>query len=296
MRNLDNVPTLLILALLAGPAVSVATADDKKPAEERPGYDDSDFIPGSKWRVHDKNRPYPPIITAGTASTADKAGQAPSDAIVLFDGTDLSKWNVGKKPWKVENGYMEITPGAGGLTTRDAFGSCQLHVEFASPSPAKGTSQHRGNSGVMIMTKYEFQVLDSFKNPTYADGQAAAIYGQYPPLVNASRGPGEWQSLDIIFEAPIFDGDKLVKAAFATVFHNGVLVHHHRRLMGPVKHKYKTSYVPHPAELPLLLQDHGNPIRFRNIWLRKLAPVDDGLVHEHGDHDHKHEEKDKDAK
>jgi hypothetical protein len=268
MRTTTFTLSLLVLALLSS---STFAADKKTPAKERPGYDDSDFIPGSKWRVHDKNRPYPPIITPPTASTQDAAGKPPSDAIVLFDGTDLSKWDIPNKPWKVENGYMEIAPGAGSATTKEAFGSCQLHIEWASPAEVKGESQHRGNSGVMIMTKYEIQVLDSYDNVTYADGQAAAIYGQYPPLVNACRPPGEWQTYDIVFEAPVFENEKLVQPAYVTVFHNGILVHNHRRIMGPVKHKFKTSYTPHAAKLPLMLQDHGNPVRFRNIWVRELG-------------------------
>ena len=191
---------------------------------------------------------------------------------MLFDGKDLKHWVGGNgKPakWKVENGYMEVNK-TGTIKTKEAFGSCQLHVEWASPAEVKSKSQGRGNSGVMIMGKYEIQVLDSFNNRTYSDGQASAIYGQYAPLVNASRKPGAWQTYDIIFDAPEFKDGKCVKPAYFTVLHNGVLVHHHRRSLGQVSHKFAPKNNPHPAKLPLQLQDHGNPVRFRNIWIRPL--------------------------
>lgn len=234
---------------------------------------DTDPIPGQKWHVHDQERPEPGIITPGTPGTQDKPGTAPSDAIVLFDGKDLSKWVSGNgKPaaWKVQDGYMEVN-GTGSIKTKDKFGSCQLHIEWASPAEVKGKSQGRGNSGVMLMGQYEIQVLDSFKNRTYSDGQASAIYGQYPPLVNASRGPGQWQTFDIIFDAPEYADGKPTKPGFITVLHNGVVVHHHRRSLGQVAHKFAPKNNPHPPELPLMLQDHGNPVRFRNIWIRPLV-------------------------
>src|ERR1700688_3402130 len=161
-----------------------------------------------KWKIHDPNRPLPPIVDPGTAGTQDAAGRAPSDAVVLFDGKDLSRWmDADGKParWKVENGYMEVAAKTGNISSRDAFGDCQLHVEFAEPSPGSGESQERGNSGVFLMGLYEIQVLDSYENKTYADGQASAVYGQYPPLRNASRPPGQWQTYDIIFHRPRFD-------------------------------------------------------------------------------------------
>lgn len=234
---------------------------------------ETDPIPGQKWHVHDKERPEPGIVTPGTASTQEKPGRAPSDAIVLFDGKDLSKWVAGNgspAKWKVENGYMEVN-GTGSIRTAEAFGSCQLHVEWAAPEEVKSKSQGRGNSGVMIMGKYEIQVLDSFNNRTYSDGQASAIYGQYPPLVNASRPPGQWQTYDIIFDAPVWTDDgQLKKPGYITVLHNGVLVHHHRRSLGQVAHKFAPQNKPHKSQLPLTLQDHGNPVRFRNIWIRPL--------------------------
>ncbi len=234
--------------------------------EKNPGYTDTPVIPGTKWRVHDAHRPRPAVVQPGSA------GKPPSDAIVLFDGTDLSGWTGrgDKAGWKVENGYMEVN-GTGDIRTREEFGDCQLHIEWATPAKVKGHSQGRGNSGVFVLGRYEIQVLDSYDNKSYADGQAAAIYAQYPPIVNASRGPGEWQSYDIIFEGPRFKDGKLVRPAYATVFHNGVLVHNHRELIGGATHRRVATYSPHGPKGPLKLQDHGNPVRFRNIWLRPLA-------------------------
>ena len=225
------------------------------------------------WAVHDKNRPQPRIVNPGLASTQDQAGKAPSDAIVLFDGTDLSAWESDKgepATWKVENGYIEIVGRTGSMRTKGSFGDCQLHIEWATPSVVKGNGQGRGNSGVYLMSKYEVQVLDSYNNMTYPDGQAGSLYGQSPPMVNASRSPGQWQSYDIIFRRPIFDGDKLVRPATMTVLHNGVLVQDHFTLQGISTHKKRATYRPHPDKLPISLQDHGNPTRYRNIWIRPL--------------------------
>ena len=235
------------------------------------GYNDTPVIPGQKWKVHDIDRPRPPFVEPAAIVPPIPP---PSDAIVLFDGQDLSQWRPRRRPWKVAEGYMEATPGAGNLVTKEKFGDIQLHLEWATPAEVCGSSQWRGNGGVMIMTRYEIQVLDSIDNPTYADGQAASIYGQWPPLVNASRPRGEWQSFDIIFEAPRFDGDRLVKPAYATVFHNGVLVHHRQEIIGPVAHRTFKRYQPHPAEEPILLQDHKVPVRYRNIWVRRLKGYD----------------------
>ena len=227
----------------------------------------------TKWKIHDMNRPVPPIITPGTASTQDTPGKAPSDAIVLFDGKDLSKWvsKDGKAaPWKVENGYVEVAPGSGYIATKDSFGDCQLHVEFSEPTPATGESQERGNSGVFLHGLYEIQVLDSYENKTYADGQVSALYGQYPPQVNAARPPGQWQTYDIIFHGPRFSGDKLTRPARVTVFHNGVLTQDNVQLTGPTAHEHRPPYKPGPNKLPLQLQDHEMLVRFRNIWIREL--------------------------
>lgn len=230
-------------------------------------------VPTIKWKIHDPNRPNPPIITPGTASTQEAAGTAPSDAVVLFDGKDLSKW-VGEdgKParWKVENGYMEVAGKTGNISTRDSFGDCQLHVEFSEPTPPEGESQERGNSGVFLMSTYEIQVLDSYENKTYADGQAGAIYGQYPPQVNASRPPGHWQTYDVIFHAPRFTNGKLKTPARITLLQNGVLMQDNVVLTGPTAHGERPPYKAGPDKMPLQLQDHGNPVRYRNIWIREL--------------------------
>ncbi|HEX9344613.1 MAG TPA: DUF1080 domain-containing protein [Candidatus Acidoferrum sp.] len=228
----------------------------------------------SRWKIHDTDRPVPPVINAGTPSTQDSPGRPPSDAVVLFDGKDLSHWSHkdgSPAKWKVEQGYAEVVAKTGNIYTREAFGDCQLHVEFAEPVPPKGESQERGNSGVFLMGLYEIQVLDSYENKTYADGQAASVYGQYPPLVNASRPPGQWQSYDILFHGPRFDKDgKLLRPARVTVLHNGVLVQDNVELTGPTAHKARPPYSPQPEKLPLALQDHGNSVRYRNIWIREL--------------------------
>ena len=238
------------------------------PGDSPLGYDDTPFLPGSGWRVHDAGRPQPTIVTPG----AD--GGPPSDAVVLFDGTDLAAW-VGQDgeaaQWTVRHGYAEVVPGTGDISTREHFGDCQLHVEWAAPAEVSGSSQGRGNSGVFLCDRYEIQVLDGYDNPTYADGITAAIYGQYPPLVNAARPPGEWQSYDVVFVGPRWDGRSLVRPAVLTVFHNGVLVHHAQAAMGPTLHREVADYSePHPPEGPLRLQDHGDRVRYRNMWIRRL--------------------------
>lgn len=263
-----------ILLLSASVSLLAQQAEHK---DRSLGYDDTPYIPNQKWRVHDVSRPRPPLITPGTESSQDRPGRPPSDAVVLFNGTDLSQWvgsarNGQPMPagWKVENGYMEVVPGKGSLNTKEKFGDIQLHVEWAAPAEIKGKSQERGNSGIILMSRYEVQVLDSNGNETYADGQAAAMYGQHPPMVNASRKPGEWQMYDIVFEAPKFEGDKLVKPAYATVFHNGVLMQNHQAFLGDTPHAKNGVYKPHGAEEPLQLQNHNAPVRYRNIWVRRL--------------------------
>jgi len=219
-----------------------------------------------RWAVHDKNRPQPIVVTPG-----ERVGQAPSDAIILFDGYDLSQWvsTKGNEPaqWKVENGYMEVVKKSSSIRTKKSFGDCQLHIEWATPTQTTGSGQDRGNSGVYLMGKYEVQVLDSYNNTTYADGQAAAIYGQNPPMVNACRPPGQWQSFDIIFRRPDFNS---LRPATITVLHNGVLVQDHWIIEGPTAHKKRAKYASHEDKLPLALQNHGDPVRYRNIWIREL--------------------------
>jgi hypothetical protein len=222
-----------------------------------------------KWAVHDETRPMPRIVDPGPAGAPVPA---PADAVVLFDGKDLSKWTTAKgepAKWKIENGFMEAVKGGGSIRTKEGFGDCQLHVEWASPAVVVGDSQGRGNSGVFLMNTYEVQVLDCYNNKTYADGMTASLYGQYPPLVNACRKPGEWQTFDIVFHAPRFDAaGTLLQPARMTVFHNGILVHDNDELTGPTVHKARPPYTAHPDRMPISLQDHGNPVRFRNIWIR----------------------------
>jgi len=228
-----------------------------------------------EWKMHDRSRQHPSVVTPGEASLQDRAGRPPADATVLFDGKDLSQWQAlggGPVKWKFENGYCEVVPHTGNIQTKQAFGDCQLHVEWATPEPPHGEDQDRGNSGVFLMSLYEVQVLDSYQSLTYADGQAAAIYGQYPPLVNACRPPGQWQTYDIVFHGPRFEKDgKLLRPAFITVLHNGVLVQDHVAIKGPTAHMKRLPYEAGPEKLPLMLQEHNHPVRFRNIWIRELA-------------------------
>ena len=248
------------------------------PDQKKAGYDDTPFLPDGKYRVHDCNRPQPRIVAPGAASTQEKAGLPPSDAIVLFDGRYLAKWtSMDGSPakWRVEGGYMEVVPKTGNIQTREHLGDCQLHVEWAAPTLVKGESQGRGNSGVFLMGLYEIQVLDCYDNPTYADGTTAAIYGQFPPLVNACRKPGEWQTYDIVWVGPRFDGDKLIRPAHLTIFHSGLVVHHHAELIGRTTHRQLAPYAPHPVAGPLVLQDHGDLVRYRNIWFRPLKGSDE---------------------
>ena len=247
-------------------------------AQQQPvGYEDTPKLPGLPWKVHDPNRPVPPVVESG-ASFSDMA-PAPADAVVLFDGTDLSKWrkpNGDDPEWKVENGYMEVTS-TGSIRTRDEFGDFQLHLEFATPAKVESNSQGRGNSGVMIYGDYEVQILDSYENRSYADGQAGALYGQTPPMVNSSRAPGAWQTYDIVFEAPRWKDGELVKKANVTVLHNGVVIHHKKEYIGRTIHRRVGVYDrPHEPRGWIGLQDHRNSTRFRNIWIRELPGYDSG--------------------
>ncbi len=266
-------------ALTLAGGVLALWAAEKKNRTAPTGYTDTPMLPGQPWRVHDIARPHPPVVTPGA-----RPGQPPSDAVVLFDGRNLDQWVARGKGkdrgktvapgWKVRGGYMEVAGGAGDLVSKEKFGDCQIHVEWAAPGEIDGTSQWRGNSGVLVMSRYEIQVLDSWQNPTYADGQAGAIYGQFPPLVNPARKPGEWQTFDIVFEAPRFEDGRLARPAYATVFYNGVLVHHRQEFVGRMAHRVVGTYAPHGPEEPLALQDHDVPVRYRNIWVRRLAGYD----------------------
>jgi hypothetical protein len=232
--------------------------------------------PDPNWLDHDRDRPAPAVVEPGTFSSQEQPGRPPSDAVVLFDGKDNSQWvamDGSPTKWVVHDGAFECVPGSGYARTLESFGDCQLHVEWTSPNPPHGDSQGRGNSGVFFgYDQYECQVLDSYQNKTYADGSAAAIYGQYPPLVNVTRPPGQWQTYDIVWTAPRFDSDgKLVSKARETVFHNGVLVQNNVELTGPTGWINRIPYRTHPERMPISLQDHGNPVRYRNVWVRELG-------------------------
>ncbi len=260
------VSTMAVAALV----VCATNGQEKKPVKRQ--YVETET---GRWLIHDMNRPAPPVIEPGTCSTPERPGKAPSDAVVLFDGTQESmekNWKPTK--WICRDGYMESVKKAGYISTAKDFGSCQLHVEFATPSRVEGSSQGRGNSGVFLHGQYEVQVLDSYDNKTYPDGQCAALYGRAVPLVNACRKPGEWQSYDIIYHRPLFDQDgKVTRKATFTVLQNGVLVQDHVELAGGTgwdgPHAI-TDYKPHGDKGPIQLQDHGNPVRYRNIWIRDL--------------------------
>ncbi len=263
---------LCLLGIVAGMATQIMAQNRGRP--QRIQYVETDT---GRWRIHDVNRPAPPVITPGTFSSQETPGKAPSDAIVLFDGKDLSNWADNKgnaSKWIVRDGYMESVRGAGYAQTKQEFGSCQLHVEFATPARVTGSSQGRGNSGVFLHGMYEIQVLDSYDNKTYPDGQCGALYGRGVPLVNACRGPGQWQTFDIIYHRPLFDADgKVTRKATFTVIHNGVVIQDHLELSGGtgwISQHAITDYVPHGDKGPLMLQDHNNPVRFRNIWIREL--------------------------
>jgi hypothetical protein len=262
---------LILAALLLAGIVQVASAAE----EEAPtGYTDTPLLPGSKWHVHDGNRPHPQAVAPGSFSTDQQAGKPPSDAVILFDGKSLNAWQDekgGPARWTVENGYMEVKAGAGNIATRQKFSDYQLHVEFWEPTPAKGHSQERGNSGVFLAGLYEVQVLDGYDNVTYADGQVSALYGQSPPLVNAARPPGHWQTYDILFTTPRFTGGKVSKAGYVTVLLNGVVTQDHTELLGPTVHHALPKWIAHEPDMPIVLQDHTMPIRFRNIWVRPLV-------------------------
>jgi hypothetical protein len=228
----------------------------------------------SGWRAHDLTRPRPPVVTPGLAA---ELVSAPSDAIVLFDGSGVGAWrnrDGAAAGWVVREGAMEAVPGAGYVYTKQDFGDVQLHLEWAAPSPPKDSGQGRGNSGVFLMGEYELQVLDSYQNDTYPDGQAGAAYGQYPPLVNASLPPGAWQSYDIVFRRPRFDSAGVLRTpARMTAFQNGVLIQDNVAFWGPTNWLQANPYVPGNIRGPIALQDHGNPVRYRNIWVRELPEV-----------------------
>ena len=229
------------------------------------------------WAVHDMNRPQPTLVTPGSFSTQEQPGKPPSDAIILFDGTPatLDKWEADKNPaeptkWVVKDGTLQCVPGSGYIRSKEQWGDCQLHVEWSAPTKVEGSSQGRGNSGVFLMGMTEVQVLDNYNNPTYPDGTAGSVYGVNPPYANALRAPGEWQVYDIIFRRPIYKDGKLIDSGRYTVIENGVVVQDSTPLEGGGGHKARSHDHPFPDKGPLKLQDHGNPVRYRNIWYRPL--------------------------
>ena len=226
------------------------------------------------WEVNDLARPQPPRITPGEFSTQDRPGTPPSDAVVLFDGHDLSHWRgeKGEPQWLVNAGVLEIKPHSGSIATKESFGDCQLHIEWQTPPEVKGAGQARGNSGVFLMSLFEVQVLDTHENRTYADGMAGSIYGQYPPIVNAAGPAGQWQVYDILFRRPRVNANGTIATpAIMTVLFNGVVVQDHMKLIGPTNHHILATWQPPiPTTGPLMLQDHGAVVRYRNIWIRNL--------------------------
>jgi Domain of Unknown Function (DUF1080) len=276
---------LVAFSIATFPLVGEVRAETGEPVitqETTKGEDGKDalcmYIDGVMVHETDTTKqPLPPVVTPG-----EPAGfsAAPSDAVVLFDGSEKAlteNWTSTKgeqSAWKVVEGALESVKGSGYIQTRQGFGSCQLHIEWATPSKPEGEGQGRGNSGVFLMNTYEVQVLDSFENVTYADGQASALYGRSKPLVNACRKPGEWQSYDIVFHRPLFDqGGKVTRKATFTVLHNGVLTQDHVVLSGGtgwMGAHAASEYQAHPDKLPLAMQDHGSPVRYRNVWVREL--------------------------
>jgi Domain of Unknown Function (DUF1080) len=239
------------------------------------GFQDTPLQPDGNWHVHDPARPQPTIVTPGT--TFSQQATTPSDAIVLFDGKNLDNWRDRKgnpAPWKIEDGAMVAAKSD--IVTTNQLGDIQLHLEFCEPEPGTHAGQDRGNSGVFLMARYEIQVLDCYNNKTYADGSTGGIYGQHPPLANACKPPGEWQTYDILFTAPHFDADgKVTTPAYATVIFNGVVVQNHQAIRGDTNWKSPGKYTAHGPTGPLALQFHNHPVRFRNIWARPMPVVNE---------------------
>lgn len=255
MRSISVISVLGLGVLGVGMGVEVG---------EKP---DTAKLPGVPYVVHDGTRPQPRKVESGGAVSVS----APSDATILFDGKGTDAW---KGKWTVKDGVLIASPGD--LSTKEEFGSCQLHIEWRIPAGRKVHGQSGGNSGVFIMGRYEVQIMESHTNQTYPDGQAGSLYGQSPPLVNASVPQGEWQSYDIIFDAPKYEGDKCVEPAAVTILHNGVLLHHRKPYLGPTGHKRLATYPnKHPERAPLRLQWHGDPIEYRNIWVRPQGSYDE---------------------
>ncbi|MGN6553444.1 MAG: 3-keto-disaccharide hydrolase [Verrucomicrobiota bacterium] len=272
--------TAIVATLLTSVAINMVVAQPAPKPKEIVidgvvGFQDTLMQPDGKWHIHDPARPQSPVVTPGTFS---QMAPPPSDAVVLFDGKDLSQWRDkrtgGPAQWILEDGVA--TSAKGDLVTADKFGDVQLHLEFREPVPPKESGQGRGNSGIYFMGLYEVQILDCYENRTYADGATGAIYGQHPALANACRPPGEWQTYDIIFTAPRFGAKgEVLSPAYATVILNGVVVQNHQAYRGPTNWRVPIKYSAHPAALPLTLQYHNNSVSFRNIWVRPLPFVNE---------------------
>lgn len=261
-----------MLSLIALAVASGAVAQGQQADKPGLGFRDTPMLPGGKWHVHDPDRPAPKVVTP-----AAQPGGAPSDAVVLFDGRSMEAWTPSGKPWVLKDGAMTVPPRDGKaesvLVSKQSFGDVQLHLEFRSPNPPQKSSQDRGNSGIWFMQRYEVQILDGYDNPTYADGQVGAVYAWKPPLVNAARKPGQWQSYDIIFERPRFAADgKLLRPAYVTAMLNGVVVQNHQAILGTTVWRQVEKYQAHGDAAPIQLQDHDSPVSFRNIWVRPLSP------------------------
>jgi len=270
MKTKSIASSLLTLALLANRVF----AADEVTINGIAGFKATPLEPDGKWHVHDPERPQPPVVTPGNFS---QMTPPPSDAIVLFDGKDLSQWRDkdGKPaPWKIVDGVM-VSAG-GDIVTTNQFGDIQLHLEFREPTPPDGSGQGRGNSGVYFMGLYEIQILDCYVNRTYADGATGGIYGQHPALANACRPPGEWQTYDIIFNVPHFDAKgEVATPAYVTVFHNGVVTQNHQAFRGATNWQSPGKYKAHGPTGPIALQYHHNSVSFRNIWVRPVPVVNE---------------------
>jgi hypothetical protein len=271
-----------------GPGMPGGRGPQSGPPDPFAGSPVGDPLPGQKWLVHDHSRPQPRKVTPGHPIPTMSA---PSDAIVLFDGKDLSKWSAatfggrrgGNAPatpppptepqWRIVDGHAEMR---GGIVTKESFGDIQLHLEWTTPpvDDPNRVGQQRGNSGVVFMGRYEVQILSGYDNITYADGGAGAIYGVYPPMVNPCLPDGQWNTFDSVFEAPKFDGDKVVKPAYLTLFFNGIMVHNRAQFLGSTAREPIASYTPHAPELPFSLQGHVGPVWYRNIWVRRILGYD----------------------
>ena len=246
----------VLLAVVGGAAVALGVVSASAARQK-------EYKSGIVW-------PEPALVTPGKTDS-----DPPSDATVLFDGKDLSKWNNGDK-WEIKDGYAIVQKSD--ISTKDSFGDYQLHIEFATPEKVRGSGQGRGNSGIFLSNRYEVQVLDSYDNKTYFDGQCGSLYKQTPPMVNACRKPGEWQSYDILYTAPRFDEEskdvKVLTPGYVTVIHNGVAVQNHFELLGNTNYDKPAAYEKHPLKQPIRLQNHGDPVKYRNIWLREIKPLE----------------------